>query len=75
MDEMQRRIMVMRAARNLARRIAEEQRQKFMAQLLRYGLCTCLAMGRYSTCCAKLLNVKDGFYYIKWSQINGHDKR
>lgn len=42
----------------------EADRRTFVGQLMRFGLCTCIAMGRYNTCCKGLENVKDGFFYV-----------
>ena len=63
-------IAAMRAARAKARQQAEFERMTLMAQLQRFNLCTCIAMGRYSTCCQRLENVRDGFFYIN-GKFNG----
>ena len=47
---------------NLAR--GEQDRMKLMQQFVKFKICTCIPMGRYETCCAKLLNVRDGFFYL-----------
>jgi hypothetical protein len=70
MNEYQKRLQELSAARAKARQQAEFERMTLMAQFQRFKLCTCIAMGRYSTCCQRLENVRDGFFYIN-GRFNG----
>ena len=40
--------------RETARRAEEHHVRTTATQLLRYGVCPCIALGRYSTCCKQL---------------------
>jgi hypothetical protein len=40
--------------RKTARALENEKHVTLITQLLRYGVCPCVGMGRYSTCCEKL---------------------
>ncbi len=42
----------------------EINRRIFVGQLMRFGICPCIPMGRYTTCCKGLENVQDGFFHI-----------
>ena len=59
-----RRLDELRAVRQRAQRQAEFERQTLMTQLEKFKLCTCVAMGRYNTCCKGLENVQDGFFHL-----------
>jgi hypothetical protein len=39
--------------RQKARMLEDGAMRSLATQLLRYGVCPCMAMGRYSTCCQK----------------------
>lgn len=42
----------------------EAERRMFAGKLMKYGLCPCVALGRYNSCCEGLKHVQDGFFYI-----------
>lgn len=64
MDEELRRIREYAALRRREAARVEADRRTFVGQLMRFGICPCIPMGRYNTCCKGLENVQDGFFHI-----------
>jgi hypothetical protein len=74
MEDWQRKLKRLQEAINTLNQQREFERVVLLAQFQRFKLCPCIAQGRFSTCCAKLLDVKDGFFHIG-DLRNANDKR
>jgi hypothetical protein len=51
LNEMFRRLAALQQARRRQQYQNWEEQMKLVDQLQRYGVCPCIAMGRYGTCC------------------------
>ncbi len=49
--EYRRRLEELKRARLAEVQASETRRMKLIEQLIKFKVCTCVAMGRYSTCC------------------------
>ena len=64
MQDHLRRIRAFEAMRAKERQEREHDTRVTVGQLMRFNVCPCVALGRYSTCCKPLDDVKDGFFYV-----------